>query len=123
MATFPSLEPIDRSYGLGAHLLSAVSGQNGDTTTFAHSALAADVPIDLAFPDLTLAQVQLIRNHYSGQRGTVLPFEIPAELWRTHASLHDVVLSGMSYRYGGPISETPKPGGLYDVAVSLISHY
>ena len=123
MATFPALEPISRSYGLGAHIISAVSGQNGDTTAFLHSAHATDVPITLAFPDLTLAEVQLIRTHYNSQRGTVLPFDIPVEVWRTHDSLYDVVLSGMSYRYAEPITETPKDGGLYDVTVSLVSHF
>ena len=123
MATFPPLEPISRSYDLGAHLLSAVTGQNGDAVQFLHSVHAASIPITLSFPGLTAAQLQLIRNHYAGQRGTTLPFLIPAEVWRMHANLYDVVLQGMAYRYGGPISETRRAGGLFDVSVSLISHY
>ena len=123
MADFPLLEPIDRSYAMGAHIISAHEGQNGDATQFLHSALAADVTISLEFRALTLAQVQLIRAHYTGQRGGCLPFEIVAEQWRTHANLYDVVLPGMSYRYAGPFAETPRDGGLFDVSIPLVSHY
>lgn len=123
MATFPTLEPIARSYDLGSHLVTDATGQNGDTVQFLHSVHAAGVPLSLSFRGLTASQLQLIRNHYIGQRGTTLPFMLPAEVWRMHASLYDVVLQGMSYRYSSPISETRLAGGLFDVSVSLISHF
>jgi len=123
MADFPQLEPIDRSYAMGAHLISAHEGQNGDPTQFLHSVYAADVTIALEFRSLTSTQMALIRSHYAGQRGGCLPFEIPAALWRTHANLYDVVLPGMSYRYAGPFTETRRSGGLFDVSISLTSHY
>jgi len=123
MANFPQLEPIDRNYAMGAHVISAAEGQNGDATQFLHSTLAADVVISLEFRALTSTQVALIRSHYTGQRGSCLPFEIVAEQWRTHANLYDVVLPGMSYRYAGPFTETPRDGGLFDVSVPLVSHY
>lgn len=123
MANFPQLEPLNRSYDLGAHIVSTVAGQNGDATQFLHSAHAADVTIALDFQALSSAQVQLIRDHYTGQRGTALPFEIVAEQWRTHTSLYDIVLPAMSYRYAGPPTETPRDGSLFDVSLSLVSHF
>ena len=121
MTDFPALEPIDRGYGLGEHMVSVVESQNGDSTPFIHSTSPSGIPISLRFLALTLSQAQQIRDHYSGQRGGVREFAIPASTWRSHSSLYDVWPSGTKFTYSGSLVETPRSGGLFDVDVALLS--
>jgi hypothetical protein len=120
MAAFPAIEPLNRSYGLGSHVVGAADFPNADQTRFLHSSAAVDVPIALEFVALTTSEATQIRDHYLGQKQHQ-PFAIPAALWRTHASLYDVVPGVQLYRYAEAPIETPRTGGLVDVAVSLIS--
>ena len=120
MAAFPSIEPLNRAYDLGAHVTSAADFANADQTRFLHSSAAVDVPIALKFVALTTSEATSIRDHYLGQKQHQ-PFAIPAALWRTHASLYDVVPGVQLYRYAEAPVESPKSGGLVDVSVSLIS--
>ena len=120
MASFPALEPLDRSYDLGAHPISVSAFSNGDETRFLHGGLAVGVPVALQFRALPYTQARLISAHWDGQ-GTARPFTIPVQLWRTHSSTTDVVPAGFLWRYAGPPEETPASGGLFDVSVSLLS--
>ena len=118
MAAFPALEPLERSYGLGSHPISAATFANGDETRFLHGSLAFGVPVSLTFPALTLTQARQISAHYDGQ-GTTRAFTIPAELWRMHASRYDVVPVEFLWKYASKPEETPRSGGLFDVTVNL----
>jgi len=120
MAQFPALEPLERSYGLGAHPVSAATLANGDETRFLHGVQAFGVPISLQFRKLNATDTQSIRDHYAAH-SLARPFKIPAELWRTHATATDVVPVEFAWRYAAPPEETPISGGLFDVSVSLLS--
>ena len=121
MAAFPSIEPIERSYDLGAHPIGVATFSNGDETRFLHGAYAAvDVPLPLRFVAISLTKARLISDHFR-DHGTMRLFTIPPHLWRTHSSPTDVVPAGFLWRYSGPPEETPRDGGLYDVALSLLS--
>ena len=118
MAAFPALEPLERSYGLGSHPISAAAFNNGDETRFLHGPLAFGVPVALTFSALTLAQARQISAHYDGQ-GTTRSFTIPVQLWRMHASRYDVVPDTFLWKYADKPEETPRSGGLFDVTVNL----
>ena len=120
MAQFPSIEPLDRSYDLGAHPVGTATFNNGDECRFLHGGLATGVPLALGFPALTLAEARQISSHWDAH-GTARPFPIPAHLWRTHTSQTDVVPAGFLWRWAGPPDETPRSGGLFDVSISLLS--
>jgi hypothetical protein len=120
MAAFPSIEPLERSYDLGAHPISAAAFSNGDETRFLHSSVSSGVPLALVFRKVNLTDARLISAHWDGQ-GTARPFTIPVHLWRTHASQTDVVPAGFLWRYSGPPEETRLSGGLFDVAVNLLT--
>ena len=120
MAQFPAIEPLERSYGLGSHPISAATFANGDETRYLHGVVAVGVPMALVFRALTLTQARLISAHWDGQ-GTIRAFTIPAETWRMHGSRYDVVPAGFAWKYAGPPEETPASGGLFDVSVPLIS--
>ena len=121
MTAFPDIEPLDRSYDLGAHPIGVATFNNGDETRFLHGPyFATGVPVALQFPAISLTKARLISDHF-GTHGTVRAFTIPAHLWRTHSSRTDVVPAGFAYRYSGPLEETPRDGGLFDVSVNLLS--
>jgi hypothetical protein len=120
MIAFPSIEPIERSYGLGSHPISAATVANGDETRFLHGAVATGVPLPLRFVAISLTRARQISDHWDAY-GTTRAFPIPAHLWRMHTSQTDVVAPGFLWRWAGPPDETPRSGGLFDVAVSLLS--
>jgi hypothetical protein len=120
MAQFPSIEPLGRSYDLGSHPVSAITFANGDEARFLHAPLSSGVPVALQFLAVSLAQARLISGHWDNH-GTARPFTIPAHLWRAHSSQTDVVPAGFAWRWAGPPDETPRPGGLFDVSVSILS--
>jgi hypothetical protein len=120
MAAFPSIEPLERSYDLGSHPISASAFSNGDETRFLHNPASSGVPLALVFRALSLTQARQISAHWDGQ-GTARPFTIPAHLWRTHSSITDVVPAVFVWRYAGPPEETPASGGLFDVSVQLLA--
>jgi hypothetical protein len=120
MAAFPSIEPLERSYDLGAHPISVSAFSNGDETRFLHGGLAVGVPLALVFRALGLTQARLISDHFAAH-ATARPFTIPAHLWRTHTSQTDVVPAGFLWRYSGPPEETRLSGGLFDVSVTLLT--
>lgn len=121
MATFPTLEPLARSYGLGIHPVSDVVAPNGDLVRFIHDAIHHGVPLQLNFPAVTLTEANLIRDHYLGQRGRTVSFDIPVSVWLTHTDTDDVVPTGTQWRYASPPTRKVRPGNLFDVSVALIS--
>lgn len=121
MATFPSLEPLARSYGLGAHPVSDVVAPNDDLVRFIHDAIHHGVPLQLEFPAISQADADLIRDHYLGQRGRAVSFDIPVSVWLTHTDTDDVVPTGTQWRYASPPARRARSGNLFDVSVSLIS--
>lgn len=121
MAAFPSIEPLERSYDLGAHPIDVAVFNNGDETRFLHGPYAAvDVPLPLRFVAISRTKARQISAHFEGH-GTVRGFTIPPHLWRTHSSPTDVVPAGFLWRYSARPEETPRDGGLFDVTVSLLS--
>jgi hypothetical protein len=120
MAIFPSIEPLDRSYDLGAHPVSAAIFNNGDETRFLHGTVAVDVPLPLRFVAISLTKARQISDHFDAH-GLTRSFTIPVQLWRMHTNRYDVVPIGFVWRYSGPPEETPLGGGLFDVSVPLLS--
>ena len=120
MAAFPAIEPLNRSYGLGAHPMAVAGFSSSDEVRFLHGAASSGVPLSLEFVALTTSEATQIRDHYTGQKQHQA-FTIPSALWRTHASQTDVVPAAHAWRYAEAPQETPRSGELVDVAVSLIS--
>jgi len=120
MADFPSIEPIERSYDLGAHPIGVVTFANGDETRFLHGLVAVGVPLPLRFVAINLTKARQISDHFD-THGTTRLFRIPAELWRMHTNRYDLVGPGFLWRWTAAPEETPLGGSLFDVAVSLLS--
>jgi hypothetical protein len=120
MVIFPSIEPLERSYDLGAHPISTAIFNNGDETRFLHGAVAVDVSMVLGLPALSLTKARQISDHFDAH-GLTRSFTIPVHLWRMHSNRYDAVPAGFVWRYADKPEETPRGGGLFDVSVSLLS--
>lgn len=120
MADFPSIEPLERSYDLGAHPIGFATSANGDETRFLHGLVAVGVLLPLRFVAINLTKARLISGHFDAH-GTTRLFRIPVELWRMHSNRYDVVPLGFQWRWAAAPEETPRGGGLFDVAVTLLS--
>ena len=120
MTDFPSIEPLERSYDLGAHPMEAATSANGDETRFMRGLVAVGVPLPLRFVAIDLTKTRLITDHFDAH-GTTRLFRIPPELWRMHSDRYDVVGPGFQWRWAAAPEETPRGGGLFDVAVTLLS--
>jgi hypothetical protein len=75
--------------------------------------------LKLGFTYLSETQIYLILDHYNGQEGTLLPFDLPAQVWAgfTTAPI------GVEYewRYASEISIDQAAPLTYNVEVELIS--
>jgi hypothetical protein len=76
----------------------------------------------LEFRAISTSEATQIRDHYLEQREH-RSFTLPAALWRTHSSQFNVVPAASVWRYAGQPQESPRSGGLVDVAVSLVSAF
>lgn len=119
MATFPSLEPDNRSFDLGGYSLSTTSSISGTTVRFVHGDEITGHDLTLAFLDRSDDDLAAIREHYRGQDGGHVSFQLPAIIWQGHSTDSDVVPITGRWIYAGPPEETHKDGGIHDVAVAL----
>ena len=119
MATFPALEPDERSYDFGRYPLSTQTGWAGGVVRFRHGTTPANHRLRLGFRNLSAAEAKLIRDHYRGQRGGFFSFFLSPEAWAGHASQVDLVPSSTTWRYTDQPEETHKSGGLVDITVEL----
>ena len=123
MAAFPAIEPSSRSYGIAGDFpmqeerawpAGFIRYRTGLTDL-----TAVDLPIELAFTELSAAQLETIRNHYRNQQGGTIPFTLPAIIWQGITA--DIVPTSTQWRYTDPPKEEGPQGGLYAVSVSLES--
>jgi hypothetical protein len=119
VAIFPALEPSTRTYDLGDFSMSRAAGFGGGEVRFMHA--GAD-PIghdaSLGYELISGAELTLIRDHYRGQDGSHLSFQLPAIIWQGHP-VGGILPTFGRWRYAGPPDETHRSGDLYDVTVSL----
>lgn len=120
MATFPNLRPTERQYSAGRIPATIVAGLSGETR-FRHGTAAHNHPLELTFPNKTMAEARLLRNHYRYQKARNRAFPLSALAWAGHTSFVDLVPPTTPWKYASPPREAQKSGGLIDVTVSLVS--
>lgn len=119
MATFPSLEPASRQISFGDYPQLVYAGTSGATIRFLQGTDRVNQLLKLGFTYLSETQMYLILDHYNGQEGTLLPFDLPAEIW---AGLTTAPI-GVEYewRYASEISIDQAAPLTYNVQVELVS--
>lgn len=118
---FPPLEPASRAWSMGIYPVTMQQAWGAQPLAYRHGLRAAGHTLTLTFELLTAAEAALIRAHYHERRGSLLPFDLPPEVWRGHTSPTGPVPGSVQWRYDREPSEQHSSGGLVDVSVSLVS--
>ena len=121
MSLFPSIKPAKRDFTPGTLPVStynALSGKEvrvilGDTT-FGHA-------IQLSFSNVQEPTVKLITDHWYGQSGTALAFNLPQAVWAGWAEYESAITPGQKWRYSGQPKISAVSPGIMNVSVELIS--
>ena len=119
MATFPELEPATRGYDFGQFPLTEEPSISAGTVRFSHGDEPQNYRLTLGYVNLTDAEADLIRQHYQGQGGGYLSFQLPAIIWRGHSFSGNVAAYLTRWRYVETPAEDHARGGYVNVTVEL----
>ena len=121
MSLFPSIKPAKRDFALGTLPVSTYSSLSGKEvrvilgdTTFGHS-------IALSFSNIQEPAVKLITDHWYGQQGTALAFNLPQAVWAGWAEYESAITPNQKWRYSGQPNISAVSPGIMNVSVELIS--
>lgn len=121
MATFPALAPSTRRYSMGIYPVTTETGFGGGSIRFLHGSTSSGHTLELGFNNLTQTEAKLLRDHYRGQDGSHVAFNLSTEVWAGHTSMTDLVPATTLWRYAAIPQEVQKRGGYVDVTIPLIS--
>lgn len=116
MASFPPLEPVARRYNLGAHPVT-VQAYPAAEVRFLHGTTATGTTMELVYQDLNQTEAALIRDHYRGQQGSLVPFVLSAAALNGNDG--SMFASTGQWRYVSAPEEIQRDAGLVDVTVQL----
>lgn len=122
MATFPSLTPNSRSLTLGDFPGARHEGVSGVGVSFLFSSTdLVEQLLSLQYLALTEDQHMQIANHFVGQEGGLIPFDLPTEVWSGYST---VPVSSSDYQWRYADSLQIEPGaitGRFNVTVELVA--
>jgi hypothetical protein len=120
MADFPSLKPSERRFRLGIYPVTTERGFGGGNIRFLHGPQSSSHELELQFLWLSQSEAELIREHYRGQQGGTLAFDLSAAVL-TGNTYYSSMVATVAWRYSEPPEEEQLSGGLVNVAVRLES--
>jgi|694.fasta_scaffold05261_35 hypothetical protein len=125
--TFPAIEALSRSYSLPRRPASSVAQRSGSRQEFSHDPAGLTSPVTFEIPEVREADLDAVLAHYRAMKGHGR-FSIPEQMWQNHAALDDLVPfwdrgSPVFWRYAGPPEWRMGSGGLYSIAVSLVTGF
>ena len=98
MAVFPSLEPTSRSLLYGDYPQLTHEGLSGGDVRFLQSTDRVAQRLTLGYEYLTEAEAQSLLDHYEGQQGSIIPFDLSSSVWAGYSSA-PVSASDYQWRY------------------------
>jgi len=81
MATFPALAPRTRSLTLGDIPQQVYTGSSGGDVRFKQGSSYIAQQLTLGYEYITESEAQQILDHYAGQQGSLIPFDLSAAVW------------------------------------------
>jgi hypothetical protein len=118
MATFPSLAPRTRSLTLGDIPQQVYVGTSGGEVRFKQGSDYIAQRLTLGYEYLTESEAQQLLNHYSGQEGSLIPFDVSAAVWGGYTT---PPVSSLAYqwRYTGPFEVGVAAPKRYNLTIEL----
>lgn len=98
MATFPTLEPTARALSLGDCPQQSYAGTSGDLVSFKYGTDRVGQVLTLDYEYLSESQAQQIIDHYKGQQGFLISFDLPSVVWSGYTTV-PVSASDYEWRY------------------------
>jgi hypothetical protein len=112
MATFPSLAPRTRSLSLGDIPQQVYRGTSGGEVRFKQGSAYIAQRLTLGYEYLTESEAQQILDHYAGQEGSLIPFDVSAAVWGGYTT---PPVSSVSYKW--------RYTGAFDVSIASPRRY
>ena len=104
MANFPSIVPNQRTFSLGNNPQEQYESPDGVGVRFLYSKTKQlNQTLSLEFVALTEAQINSITDHFAGQEGSLIPFDLPSEIWSGYSTV-PVSSSNYQWRYASTFS-------------------
>lgn len=120
MATFPALKPTARSLLLGNYPQGIFNALSGANVRFLKNTKRIDQQLNLNYQHITETELQLIYDHYAGQEGTLIPFDLPAIVWDGYTSI-PVSVVDYEWRYASNFSVNTSSPLRYNLVIELIA--
>ena len=118
MANFPSLRPRTRALTLGDIPQQQYIGTSGGEVRFKQGTSYIAQRLTIGYELITESESQQIIDHYAGQQGSLLPFDLPAVIWDGYTT---VPVSSVNYqwRYTGPFTVDIAAPRRYNITIEL----
>ena len=122
MADFPAITPNERTFGLGNNPQQRYESPDGVGVRFLHSnTKRLGQTLSLGFVALTETQINQITDHFAGQEGSLIAFDLPAEIWSGYTTV-PVNASDYQWRYASSFSvDAGGAIGRFNVKIDLIA--
>lgn len=119
MTTFPAIEPATRDISFGDYPQQTFAGVSGVNVRFLQGTNRISQTLSLSWQNLTETDMYSILDHYLGQNGTMLPFDLPSVIWAGFTT--PPIGTEYEWRYEAqPDIELAAPRS-YNVSVQLVS--
>jgi len=120
MATFPALEPTNRVLTLGDYPQLTYEGVSGDVVRFITSTDRVQQRLTLGYEYLTESEAQQIIDHYRGQQGEIVAFNLPSQVWAGFSTV-PIPAADYEWRYAGTFDVGVASPLRYNVSIELES--
>lgn len=120
MATFPSIAPNSRSLTFGNYPQGEYVGVSGGSVRFLYNTKRTNQLLSFSYTSITEEQLLSIYDHYDGQQGSLIPFDLPAVIWAGYSA---APISAVDYewRYASSPESEPNFAGRFNVTIELES--
>lgn len=120
MATFPAIKPNTRVISLGNYPQAEFVGGSGGSVRFLFNTKRVTQTLSFSYTSINETELTAIYDHYDGQQGSLIAFDLPAVLWEGYSS---VPISAVDYqwRYAAPPDSAPNAPGRFSLTVTLES--
>jgi hypothetical protein len=123
MADFPALVPTARSFTPGQYPVRTYRALSGATIRRSYGNRPFGFTLELEYRNVPETTVNAILNHYNGQAGGTLGFEVPIPVFSGYTTNLRAIIrnpNGIEWLYAEPPSVTSVLKGLSTITVRLV---